>query len=80
MKHDISHDPIFEISLHYGEIQIEKYTIKRSLSGFSNCFWKYYILPVEVRVNVVLTASHSCCYVSTFPVSGEISLWQIENN
>ena len=38
MKHDMSHDPILEISLHYGEIQIEKYTIKRSLSGFSNCF------------------------------------------
>ena len=39
MKHDMSHDPILEICLHYGEIQIEKYTIKRSLSGFSNCFF-----------------------------------------
>ena len=38
MKHDMSHDPILKISLHYGEIQIGNYTIERSLPGFSNCF------------------------------------------
>ena len=38
MKHDMRHGPILKISLHYGKIQIGKYTIKRSLSGFSNYF------------------------------------------
>ena len=55
MKYDKSHEPILRIRLHYGEIQIRKYTIKGSLSpkdlqplkGFPTAFGSIPYFPLK---------------------------------
>ena len=41
--------------------------------------WKYYILPLKYVFTPLLTASNACCFISTLPVSGETSIWKIDN-